>query len=66
MRLKSLLMKMREDSEKVDLKFRKLKKKKKFQENQTGALYQPRGLGWGGDFKTEGICVYLWLIHVDV
>ena len=28
------------------------------QETQTGALYQPRGVGWGG-FKKEGIYVYL-------
>ena len=33
---------------------------------QTGALYQPRGVGWGGRFKREGIYVYLWLIHVEV
>ena len=32
------------------------------QETQTGALYQPRGVRWGGRFKTEGIYVYLWLI----
>ena len=40
------------------------------QETQTGALYQPRGMGWGGKweggFKREGIYVYLWLIHVEV
>ena len=36
------------------------------QETQTGALYQPRGVGWGGMFKRLGICVYLWLIHVEV
>ena len=39
------------------------------QETQTEALYQPRGVGWGGDgrgFKTEGTYVYLWLIHVEV
>ena len=30
------------------------------------ALYQPRGVGWGGTFKREGIYVYLWLIHVEV
>ena len=39
------------------------------QETQTGALYQPRGGGMGrkmgGSFKTEGIYVYLWLIHVE-
>ena len=29
------------------------------QETQTGALYQPRGMGWGGRFKREGIYVYL-------
>ena len=39
------------------------------QETQTGALYQPRWVGWGG--KWEGgskgrRCVYLWLIHVEV
>ena len=41
------------------------------QETQTGALYQPRGVGWGG--KWEGgskgrgyIYIYLWLIHVKV
>jgi len=27
-----------------------------------GALYQPRGVRWGGRFKTEGTYVYLWLI----
>ena len=32
------------------------------QETQTGALYQPRGVGWGGRFKREGMYVYLWLI----
>ena len=38
---------------------------------KTGALYQPRGVGWGG--KWEGgskgrgyIYIYLWLIHVKV
>ena len=39
------------------------------QETQTGALYQSRGVGWGGTgerFKREGIYVYLWLIHVEV
>ena len=35
------------------------------QETQTGALYQPRGLGWGERFRREGI-YYLWLIHVEV
>ena len=34
------------------------------QETQTGALYQPRGVGWGG--TREGIYAYLWLIHVEV
>ena len=32
------------------------------QETQTQALYQPRGVGWGGRFKKEGIYVYQWLI----
>ena len=32
------------------------------QETQTGALYQPRSMGWGGRFKREGIYIYLWLI----
>ena len=36
------------------------------QETQTGALYQPRGVGGGGRFKREGIYVYLRLIHVEV
>ena len=39
------------------------------QETQTGALYQPRGVGcgeMGGGFKRERIYVYLWLIHVEV
>ena len=30
--------------------------------NPNGALYQPRGVGWGGDGRA-GIYVYLWLIH---
>ena len=36
------------------------------QRAQTGALWQPRGVGWGGRFKTEGTYIYLWLIHADV
>ena len=40
------------------------------QETQTGALYQPRGMGWGGRWeevqKGGDIPVYLWLIHVEV
>ena len=40
------------------------------QETQTGALCQSRGVGWEGEgkggFKREGICVYIWLIHVEV
>jgi len=38
------------------------------QETQTGALYQPRGMGReiGGRFKREGIHAYLWLVHVKV
>ena len=40
------------------------------QETQTGALYQPRGVGWGremgGRFKREGTYVYLRLIHIEV
>ena len=38
------------------------------QETQTGALYQPRWVGWGGKWeggsKGRG-CVSLWLIHVE-
>ena len=39
------------------------------QGTQTGAFYQPRGVGWGG--LSEGGSrgrgsVYLWLIHIDV
>ena len=40
------------------------------QETQTGALYQPRGVGMGremgGRFKRAGIYVYLWLTHVEI
>ena len=40
------------------------------QETQTGALYQPRMVGWrremGGRFKREGIYMYLWVTHVGV
>ena len=38
------------------------------QETQTGALYQPRGLGWGGRLVggPKGIYVYLWLINVEI
>ena len=32
------------------------------QETQIGALYQPRGMGWGG--RWEG--GYLWLIQAGV
>ena len=34
--------------------------------NSNRGSYQPRGVGWGGRFKREGIYVYLWLIHVDI
>ena len=41
-----------------------------FRKFQTGALYQPRGLGigkeMGGRFKREGRYVHIWLIHVEV
>ena len=33
---------------------------------KTSALYQLKGVGWGGRFQREGIYVYLWLIHVEV
>ena len=40
------------------------------QETQTGALYQPKRVGWEADRrevqKGGGIYVYLWLIHVEV
>ena len=39
------------------------------QETQTGALYQPGGVGWGGSwgsFKREGTYVHLRLIHNEV
>ena len=40
------------------------------QETQIGALYQPRGVGWGrkweGGSKGGDIYIYLWLIHVEV
>ena len=35
------------------------------QGTQTGPLYQPRMVGWGGRFKRL-MYVYLQLIHVDV
>ena len=39
------------------------------QGTHTGALYQPRGVGWGrrweGGSRGRGY-VYLWLIHVDI
>ena len=39
-------------------------------ETQTGALYQPRSMGWEGSWegvsKGEGVYVYLWLIHVEI
>ena len=39
------------------------------QETQTGAVYQPRGVGWGGRWrevqKGGDIYIYLWLIHVE-
>ena len=39
------------------------------QETQTGALYQPRGVGWQGaerGVQKAGDIVYLWLIPVEV
>ena len=39
------------------------------QGTQTGVLWQPRGIGWGGRgrrLKREGTHVYLWPTHVDV
>ena len=41
------------------------------QETQTGAMYQPRGVGWKGRWQ-EGsrgrgyMYVYLWLTHAEV
>ena len=43
--LKSLLMKVKEESEKAGLKFNRICCMA--QEAQTGALYKPRGVGWG-------------------
>ena len=41
-----------------------------FREPKASALLQPRGVGregvWEGVFKTEGIHIYLMLIHVDI
>ena len=31
------------------------------QETQT-TLYQPRGVGWGGRFKRDGIYIYGWFM----
>ena len=40
------------------------------QETQTGALYQPRGVGWGGRWeggpKWREYMYTLWLINVEV
>ena len=39
------------------------------QETQTGALYQPRGVGWGGRWEGSSkgrAYIYPWLIHVEV
>ena len=39
------------------------------QGTQTGALYQLRGVGWGGRWEEVSRGrgdVYLWLIHVDI
>ena len=40
------------------------------QETQTGALYQPRGVGWEGRWDGSsggrGYAYILWLIHVEV
>ena len=37
---------------------------------QPGALWQPRGVGWGGgwegDSRGRGYLLYLWLIHIIV
>ena len=42
------------------------------QGTQTGALYQPRGVEWGGRWEGEGsrarehMHIHAWLIHVEV
>ena len=39
------------------------------QEPQIGALYQPRGVGWGGRWDGGsgwGTHVHSWMIHVNV
>ena len=40
------------------------------QETQTGALYQPKGVGWGGRWegcsKGVDICIPMAVIHVEV
>ena len=33
---------------------------------QTGALSQPRGVGWGGRVQSEGTHVHPWLVHAEV
>ena len=38
------------------------------QETQTGALYQPRGVSWGGRWEggSKGRDICISMIHVDV
>ena len=36
------------------------------QETQTGALYQPRGVAWGGSWEGDSKGKGYILIHVDV
>ena len=33
---------------------------------KAAALGQPRGTGWGGEFRMGDTHVYLWSIHVNV
>ena len=33
---------------------------------KAAALGQPRGTGWGGEFRMGDTHVYLWPIHVDI
>ena len=71
--LKSLLMKVKEESEKVGLKLNETSCQSRFDARYwmlgAGALGRPRGMEWGGrreEGSGWGSHVYLWWIHFDI
>ena len=67
--LKSLLMKVKEENERVGLKFNKSRFDARYWMLGARALGRPSGMVWGGrreEGSGWGTHVYLWWIHFDI